>query len=42
MPGISPVKIAFQPSRNWASLSGMPSDWRRLAKNAASSIRPIS
>ncbi len=32
IPGISPVKIAFQPSRNCASVRPMPSDGRRLSK----------
>ena len=29
MPGISPAKIAFQPSRNWASVMPMPSEERK-------------
>jgi len=32
MPGISPAKIAFHPSRNWASDSGMPSEVRKDSK----------
>ena len=40
IPGISPVKIAFQPSRNCASVMPMPSEARRLSKNAASLISP--
>jgi hypothetical protein len=41
MPGISPAKIAFQPSSNWASDKvKMPSVERRPAKNSASLISP--
>ena len=42
MPGISPVKSAFQPSRNWASEMPIPSKLRKPAKNSASSISPRS
>src|SRR6266436_5897100 len=38
MPGISPAKISFHPSRNWASVSSMPSDERSAAKYSASLI----
>src|SRR5262245_42495279 len=42
MPGISPMKMAFQPSTNCASVSSILSCWRRWAKNAASEISPRS
>ena len=42
MPGISPAKIAFHPSRNCVSVMSMPSDARRLSKKAASLISPRS
>jgi hypothetical protein len=35
MPGISPAKILFHPSRNWASESSTPSDERSAAKYVA-------
>ena len=42
MPGISPAKIAFHPSRNCVSVMSIPSEARRLSKKAASLISPRS
>jgi hypothetical protein len=42
MSGISPVKIAFQPSRNCASVMPMPSEARSAAKYSASLSLPVS
>jgi hypothetical protein len=42
MPGISPTKIAFQPSMSCASVSSTPRDERKAAKKISSLTSPFS